>query len=123
MFMLPTKGPQSEDMGEFDPRWVHGSVTGYSNSSNAYHIFEEGNQKMTLAKRIQRVPADQRWKPEGLEGMNVPCKQLYDRRAARGVQVEGFAEDPNAKVHDQGRVRAQRVWIYEKRLHRVWHHR
>jgi hypothetical protein len=39
---------------------------------------------------------------------------LYDKKAARGVQIEGFAEDPNAQKHEQGKVRAQRVWIYEE---------
>ena len=112
MFMLPTKGPQVEAMGKLDARWLHGFVKGYSKSSNEYYIFEEGKKKMTLAKSVQRVPAEQRWKPEGLEGMDVPCKQLYNRRAARGVQVEGFADDPNAKSHEQGRVKIQRVWIY-----------
>ena len=29
------------------------------------------------------------------------------------MQIEGFADDPNAKGHDKGRVRAQRVWTYE----------
>ena len=114
MFMLPTTGPRYEAMAKLDPRWLNGYVTGYSKSSNEYYVFDENSQKMVLAKSVQRVPQEQRWKPEGLEGMNVPCKQLYDRRPARGVQVEGFAGDPNAKAHDQGRVRAQRVWIYEK---------
>ena len=43
----------------------------------------------------------------------MSCQQLYERRPAKGVQIEGFADDPNAKVHDKGTVRAQRVWIYE----------
>jgi len=114
MFMLPTKGPQYEALGKLDPRWLYGFVTGYSKSSNEYYIFDEKNQKMTLAKSIQRAPAEQRWKPEGLQAMNVPCKQLYDRKQARGIQVEGFEDNPEARLHDQGRVRAQRVWIHER---------
>ena len=89
-------------------------MTGCSKSSNEYYTFDEKSQKMTLAKSIQRAPAEQRWKPEGLQAMNVPCKQLYDRKQARGIQVEGFEDNPEARLHDQGRVRAQRVWIYEK---------
>jgi hypothetical protein len=63
---------------------------------------------------VQRVPLDTRWRAQGLESIDVPCQQLYDKKAARGVQVEGFADDPNAQKHEQGKVRAQRVWIYEE---------
>ena len=63
---------------------------------------------------MQRVPAEQRWKPEGLQAINVTCQQMYTRREARGVHTEGFVEDPNAKPHDRGLVRVQRVWIYER---------
>ena len=46
--------------------------------------------------------------------MNVPCQQLYEKRAARAVQVDGFIEDPDAKKHEVGKMKFQRVWIYEK---------
>ena len=29
------------------------------------------------------------------------------------MQVEGFANDPNATAHEVGKVRTQRVWIHE----------
>ena len=45
--------------------------------------------------------------------MSIPCQQLYDKKAARAVQVGDFAEDPNAKNHEPGNIRTQRVWIYE----------
>ena len=67
-----------------------------------------------MARSVQRVPLDTRWRAQGLESIDVPCQQLYDKKAARGVQVEGFAEDPNAQKHEQGKVRAQRVWIHEE---------
>ena len=79
-----------------------------------YDIFEEDAEQMTMARRVQRVPLDTRWKAQGLEDIHVPCQQLYDKKAARGVQIEGFADDPNAQKHEQGKVRAQRVWIYEE---------
>ena len=69
---------------------------------------------MVLARSVQRVPSDQRWKAQGLEDMNIPCQQLYEKKVARGVQVEGFGEDPKIPKHEQGIVlRTQRVWIYE----------
>ena len=68
---------------------------------------------MTMARSVQRVPLDSRWKAQGLEGMNVPCQQLYDRKAGRAVQIEEFADDPHAKKYEKGKVRIQRVWIYE----------
>ena len=84
-------------------------MTGYSKRSNEYYIFDEIDMTMLLTKSVQRVPADQGWKPQGLQEMNVPCKQLYDRRPARGVQVEGVADGLGARSHDAGRVRAQRA--------------
>ena len=69
---------------------------------------------MTMARSVQRVPLDTRWRAQGLEDINVPCQQLYDKKAARGVQIEGFADDPNAQKHEQGKAMAQRVWIYEE---------
>ena len=114
MYMLPTKGPQHDALGKLDSRWLHGFIVGYSKSSNEYYVYEETKQKVIKAKSVQRVPIEQRWKPEGLEAMSVTCQQLYEKKKATGVQIEGFAEDPQAKGHEQGRVRAQRVWIYEK---------
>ena len=96
-----------------DSRWSHGYIIGYSKSSNEYYVYEEEQKKATKVRSVQRVPPDQRWKPEGLEAIDTSCQQLYEKRPARGVQIEGFADDPNAKGHDKGRVRAQRVWIYE----------
>ena len=113
MHMLPTKGLHSDAMGKLDPRWAYGYIMGYSKSSNEYYVFEEVKQKVTKVRSVQRVPADQRWKPEGLEAIAVTCQQLYERRPARGVQIEGFANDPNAKAHEVSKVRTQRVWMYE----------
>ena len=114
MYMLPKKGPQKDARAKLDPRWANGYIMGYSKSSNEYYIFEETAKKLIRVKSVQRVPEDKRWKPEGLQAIDVTCQQLYAKRPARGVQVEGFVEDPNAKPHDQGRVRVQRVWIYER---------
>ena len=114
MYMLPTKGPQHNEMGKLDARWKHGYIMGYGKSSNEYYIFEEEAKKLTLARSVQRVPLDSRWKAQGLESMHIPCQQLYGRKAARGVQVEEFRDDPNAKDHEKARVRIQRVWIYER---------
>jgi len=99
-------------MGKLDARWKYGYTMGYGKSSNEYHIFEEAKE-MTMARSVQRVPLDSRWKAQGLEGMNVPCQQLYDRKAGRAVQIEEFADDPHAKKYEKGKVRFQRVWIYE----------
>ena len=66
---------------------------------------------MTIARSVQRVPLDQRWKAQGLEGMNVPCQQLHERRAAIAVQVEEFAEDPNAKPHGVGSPDPQSMYL------------
>jgi hypothetical protein len=113
MYMLPTKGPQHAAMEELDARWKHGYVFGYGKTSNEYYIYEEQSKKMIMARSVQRVPADQRWNAEGLQAMDIPCQQLYEKRAGRGVQIEEFAEDPNAKKHEVGKLKIQRVWIYE----------
>ena len=114
MYMLPTKGPQQAVMGKLDARWKHGYVMGYGKTSNEYYIYDAEDTKMLMAKSVQRVPAEQRWNADGLQSMNIACQQMYDKRAARGVQVDEFIEDPNAKKEDKGRVRIQRVWIYEE---------
>ena len=88
-------------MGKLDARWKYGYIMGYGKSSNEYYIFEEDTKKMTMARRVQRVPSDNRWEAQGFEGMNVPCQQLYDRKAGRAVQVEESAGDPNAKKYEK----------------------
>ena len=113
MCMLPTKGPQHDALAKVDPRLAYGFITGYSKSSNEYYFFEGAGGKLTKAKSVQRVLADKRWEPEGLQAISITCQQLYQKRPARGVQVEGFPENPHAKAHEKGRVRVQRVWIYE----------
>ena len=45
---------------------------------------------MTMARSVQRVPLANMWKAQGFECI-----------------------DPNAKKHEKGKVRIQRVWIYE----------
>ena len=45
--------------------------------------------------------------------MGVACQHLSGTRPARGVQIQGVAHEPHAKSHEAGRVRTQRVWIYE----------
>ena len=111
--MLPTKGPQQGAMGQIDANRKRGYIVGYVMNSDEYCSCDEESTKMVLARSMQRVPLDQRWKAEGLENMNVPCHQLYNRQAARAVHVEGFAEDPKAKQHEVGTVKIQRVWIYK----------
>jgi hypothetical protein len=68
---------------------------------------------MIMARSVQRKPFEQRWQAEGLQAMDIPCQQLYDRRAARAVPVEDFVEDPNAKEKEATKGKIQRVWIYE----------
>ena len=85
MHMLPTKGPQQAAMGKLDAKWKHGHIMGYGKSSNEYYVFDEESKKMVMARSVQRVPFDLRWEADGLESMNVPCRQLYDRQAARAV--------------------------------------
>ena len=113
MHMLPTKGPQQAAMGKLDAKCEHGYFMGCGKSANEPYVFDEEPKKMIMARSVQRVPRDQRWKAEGLESMHVPCQQLYDRQAARAVHVEGSAEDPKAKKHEVGKGKIQRVWIYE----------
>ena len=73
---------------------------GYGKSSNEYYVSDEESTNMVMARSVQRVPFDLRWKADGLESMNVPCQQLYDRHAARAVHAEGFVGDPQAKKHE-----------------------
>ena len=89
MHMLPTKGPQSDALGKLDARWAYGYIMGYSKSSNEYYVFEEVKQKVTKVRSVQRVPADQRWKPEGLEAIAVTCQQLYERRPDGACRSKG----------------------------------
>ena len=61
---------------------------GYSKSSDEHYVYGEANKKATNVRSVQRVPPDQRWKPDGLEAIEVSCQQLYEKRPARGVQIE-----------------------------------
>ena len=113
MHMLATNGPQQAAMGKLDARWKHGYIMGYGKTSNEYCIFGIESKKMTMARSAQRVPPDERWKAEGFENMNVPCQQLYEKMAERAVHAEGPIEDPDAKKHEVGKMKPQRVRIHE----------
>lgn len=104
MHMLHTTGPQHEALGKLDPRWAHGYVMGHSKSSNEHHVYEEAKKKAMTVRSVQRVPADQRWKPEWLEAIDTSCQQLYEKRPARGVKTEGLADTPHATAYDKGRM-------------------
>ena len=61
-----------------------------------WNKYGEAMKKVTKGRSLQRVHPRHRWEPEGLEAIDTSCQQLYEKRLARGVQIEGSAGDPRA---------------------------
>ena len=81
----PIKGPQHDVQGNMGPRLVPGTFLGYSRDSNSYRVgLADGS--VAESRAVQRVPFEERWDHDKLEGITATPWTMRDR--AKTVRME-----------------------------------
>ena len=65
LYKLPSKGPLSQPDGNMGANWLDGTFLGYQRSNRTYRVLKPDGQ-MAHARSINRLPEQNRWKPEVL---------------------------------------------------------
>ena len=63
LYKLPSKGPLSQPDGNMGAKWLDGTFLGYQRSNRTYRVLKP-NGDMVLARSINRLPEQNRWKPD-----------------------------------------------------------